>query len=82
MTKAKIKTPKEKTQEVLLLAERIKQLRKERGYSSQETFAYDNNYTLSYYSRLERGEDIRFTSLVKVCKALNVELNTFFSKGF
>ena len=82
MTKAKIKTPKEKPQEVLLLAERIKQLRKERGYSSQETFAYDNDYTLSYYSRLERGEDIRFTSLVKVCKALNVDLNTFFSQGF
>jgi transcriptional regulator with XRE-family HTH domain len=81
-TKAKIITPKEKPKEVLLLAERIKQLRKERGYSSQETFAYDNDYTLSYYSRLERGEDIRFTSLVKVCKALNVDLNTFFSKGF
>jgi len=81
-TKAKIIAPKEKPKEVLLLAERIKQLRKERGYSSQETFAYDNDYTLSYYSRLERGEDIRFTSLVKVCKALNVDLNTFFSKGF
>ena len=82
MTKSKIKTPKEKPKEVLLLAERIKQLRKERGYSSQETFAYDNDYTLSYYSRLERGQDIRFTSLVKVCKALNVDLITFFSKGF
>jgi len=82
MTKAKIKTQKEKSKEVLLLAKRIKQLRKERGYSSQETFAYDNDYTLSYYSRLERGEDIRFTSLVKVCKALNVDLNTFFSKDF
>jgi hypothetical protein len=47
-TKAKIATTKEKPAEVLLLAERIKQLRKERGYSSQETFAYDNDYTLSY----------------------------------
>jgi len=82
MTKATIKTPKEKPKEVLLLAKRIKQIRKERGYSSQEIFAYDNDYTLSYYSRLERGENIRFTSLVKVCKALNVDLNTFFSKGF
>ena len=82
MTKAKIKTPKEKSQEVLLLAERIKQLRKERGYSSQETFAYDNDYTLSYYSRIERGEDIRFTSLVKVCKALGVNLKAMFSEGF
>jgi DNA-binding Xre family transcriptional regulator len=82
MTKAGIKIQKEKPREVLLLAKRIKQLRKERGYSSQEAFAYDNNYTLSYYSRLERGEDIRFTSLVRVCNALNVDLKTFFSQGF
>jgi transcriptional regulator with XRE-family HTH domain len=81
-TTAKNIAPKEKPKEVLLLAGRIKQLRKERGYSSQETFAYDNEYTLSYYSRMERGEDIRFTSLVKVCKALNVDLSTFFSEGF
>lgn len=73
---------KEKSDEVIKLANRIKQLRVARGYSSQETFAYDNDYTLSYYSRLERGEDIRFSSLVRVCKALKVDLNTFFSEGF
>ena len=76
------KSSKQKSKEVLLLAKRIKQLRIAKGYSSQETFAYDNNYTLSYYSRLERGEDMRFSSLVKVCKALEIDLNTFFSKGF
>lgn len=76
------KTTKEKPNEVQLLAKRIKQLRIEKGYTSQETFAYDNDYTLSYYSRLERGEDIRFTSLTKVCKALGVDLKTFFSNGF
>lgn len=73
---------KEKSKQVLQLAKRIKQLRIAKGYSSQETFAYDNDYTLSYYSRLERGEDIRFSSLVKVCDALNVDLKTFFSTGF
>lgn len=72
---------KVKSKEVLLLAKRIKQLRQDKGYTSQETFAYDNDYTLSYYSRLERGEDIRFSSLVKVCKALEITLEQFF-KGF
>ncbi len=76
------KTKKDKPKEVLLLAERIKALRKAKGYTSQETFAYDNDYTLSYYSRIERGEDIRFTSLVKVCQALDVDLKSFFSVGF
>ena len=76
------KDVKKKPKEVLALAKRIKQLRQQKGYTSQETFAYDNNYTLSYYSRIERGEDIRFTSLVKVCKALGIDLKTFFSEGF
>ncbi|MDQ3192092.1 MAG: helix-turn-helix transcriptional regulator [Bacteroidota bacterium] len=57
-------------------------MRKAKGYSSQETFAYDNDYTLSYYSRLERGEDIRFSSLLKVIKALDITLEEFFSEGF
>lgn len=73
---------KQKPKDVLQLGKRIKQLRQDKGYSSQETFAYDNDYTLSYYSRIERGEDIRFTSLVKVAKALGVKLKTLFSEGF
>lgn len=72
------KTTKEKPKEILLLAAKIKQLRRDKGYTSQETFAYDNGYTLSYYSRLERGEDIRFSSLIKVCEALGVSLEEFF----
>lgn len=76
------KPKKQKPKEVLLLAKRIKQLRQAKGYTSQETFAYDNDYTLSYYSRIERGEDIRFTSLVRVCKALGIKLDKLFSEGF
>lgn len=77
-----MKTKKEKSKEAQQLGERIKQLRKEMGYTSQETFANDHDYTLSYYSRLERGEDIRFSSLVKVCKIMKIDLKTFFSTGF
>lgn len=76
------KIKKEKPKEVQALAKRIRDLRKAKGYTSQETFANDYGYTLSYYSRIERGEDIRFTSLTKVCKALGVDLKTFFGTGF
>ena len=75
------KGKKPKSKEIALLAKRIKQLRQAKGYTSQETFAYDNDYTLSYYSRLERGEDLRFSSLVRVSKALGVTLEELF-KGF
>lgn len=81
MKKPDKKAKKPKSKEIQLLAKRIKQLRQAKGYSSQETFAYDHDYTLSYYSRLERGEDIRFSSIVKVCKALEISLEDFF-KGF
>ncbi len=75
------KTTKEKPKEIQHLASRIKQLRQDKGYTSQETFAYDHGYTLSYYSRLERGEDVRYSSLLKVCMAFGISLEDFF-KGF
>ena len=68
----------QKPQEVQSLGARIRELRLKNGYTSQETFANDTGYAISYYSRLERGEDIRFTSLVKVCQALGVTLEEFF----
>ena len=73
---------KEKPRELLVLAKRIKELRKKAGYSSYENFAYDNNITRSQWGRYERGEDLRFTSLNKVCKALKISLEEFFSEGF
>ena len=76
------KDKKDKPKEVLLLANRIKQLRKKSGYTSSEIFAYDNQITSSQYGRYERGEDIRFTSLVKLCKAFKISLEDFFSEGF
>lgn len=76
------KVKKVKPEEVLKLASRIKQLRKEAGYTSSEIFAYDNQITSSQYGRYERGEDIRFTSLVRLCKAFKISLEEFFSEGF
>lgn len=63
-----VKEKKEKSKEVLLLAGRIKSLRKRAGYTSYEIFAYDHNITRSQWGRYEKGEDIRFTSLVRICK--------------
>ncbi|PWA06599.1 helix-turn-helix domain-containing protein [Flavobacterium psychrotolerans] len=77
-----VKEKKEKSKEVLLLAERIKSLRKQAGYTSYEIFAYDNNITRSQWGRYEKGEDIRFTSLVRICKIFKISLEDFFSEGF
>ena len=77
-----VKEKKEKSKEVLLLAERVKNLRKKAGYTSYEIFAYDNNITRSQWGRYEKGEDIRFTSLVRICKIFKISLEEFFSEGF
>ncbi|MCB9290686.1 MAG: helix-turn-helix transcriptional regulator [Lewinellaceae bacterium] len=64
------------------LGERIKALRKARGYSNYEQFAYEHEINRSQYGRYENGEDLRFSSLLKVLKALDISLAEFFGEGF
>ncbi|MDQ3682407.1 MAG: helix-turn-helix transcriptional regulator [Bacteroidota bacterium] len=60
------------------LGERIKALRFERGYTSYEYFAYDHNISRTQFGRYEKGQDLRFSSLVKITKAFGIS----FSNGF
>ena len=64
------------------LGKRIREVRKEKGYANYEQFAFDNELPRAQYGRYEKGQDLRFSSLVKVLKAMNVSLKDFFSKGF
>lgn len=56
------------------LAGRITQFRKDRGYTSFEKFAYDHNFSRAQWGRYEKGQNLRFSSLVKVSEALRVPL--------
>lgn len=76
------KEKKEKSPEVLMLAERFKELRKKAGYSSYEKFANQHELVRTQVGRYEQGENIRFDSLVRMCKALDITLAEFFSEGF
>jgi transcriptional regulator with XRE-family HTH domain len=64
------------------LGNRIKELRIKAGYTSYEYIAYDNNISRAQFGRYENGQDIRFSSLVKVLNALGVTPKEFFSEGF
>lgn len=64
------------------LGKRIRSLRIKAGYSNYELFAFDNDIPRAQYGRYEKGEDLRFSSLVKVLKALDISLKDFFSEGF
>ena len=71
------------TQEQLLkIGERIKQLRKAKGYSNYEHFAYDNGINRVQYGRYEKGTDLKISSLLKVLKGFDMSLAEFFAEGF
>jgi transcriptional regulator with XRE-family HTH domain len=64
------------------LGERIREIRIKRGYTSYEYFAYEHEISRAQFGRYERGEDLRFSSLVRVLNAFDITLEEFFSEGF
>lgn len=76
-----MKKNKDTNRDIKKLAKRIKTLRKDQGYANPNHFAFDHYFAHSQYARYEKGEDIRFTSLVKLAKAFRISLEDFFA-GF
>ena len=72
----------EAKEDIEKLAKRIKALRVKMGYTNYENFAFDKNIPRAQYGRYEKGEDLRFSSLMKVIKALDITPEEFFSEGF
>ncbi|MBI1227785.1 MAG: helix-turn-helix domain-containing protein [Bacteroidetes bacterium] len=69
-------------QQLANLGNRIKSLRKEKGFSNYEQFAFTHEIGRAQYGRYENGEDLRFSSLLKVLQAFDISLAEFFSEGF
>jgi len=69
-----------KEPELLLLGQAIRKYREESGYS-QDNFAYEVGLGRSYYGSLERGEiNPSVMTLIKVTRALNIELSRVIPK--
>ncbi len=63
---------------LLRFGQRLRQLRKERGYS-QESFALEAGLDRSYYGQIERGEqNIALKNQYKIAKQLGIELSELF----
>lgn len=73
-----------KEEEKLLkqMGNRIRNLRIDAGFTSQETFAYEANIPRAQYGRYEAGTNITFLSLNKILKFHKLSLEAFFSQGF
>lgn len=64
------------------LGDRIKSLRIKKGYTSYEYFAYEHNISRAQFGRYEQGQDLRFSSLIKVVNAFGMTLDEFFNEDF
>ena len=72
------KLDKESEETILLIAGKIKTLRKEKGYTSYETFAFDYNINRVQYHRIEKGQNITLKTLINVLKIHNLTIQDFF----
>ena len=83
-TKAPAKSPARKppTKDLLKLGVRIRELRKAKGYANFEHFAYEHGFSRAQFARYEKGEDLRYSSLLRVVRALDMTLEEFFAIGF
>jgi transcriptional regulator with XRE-family HTH domain len=68
----------DKLPELLVLSNRLKELRKEKGYANYEHIAFELGMSRSAYWRLESGENFSIKTLVKVCKLLEITMEEFF----
>lgn len=78
----KVKNAENYGRELTKLGERIRSLRMKAGYSNYENFAFEHDIPRAQFGRYERGEDLRYSSLLRICEALNISVKEFFSEGF
>lgn len=61
------------------IGNRIKQLRKDAGYSAAEKFAYEHEISRAQYAGWEKGQDMKISSILRITKAHRISLDDFFS---
>lgn len=80
--KAKKVVRKAPTTDLAKLGKRIRALRKAKGYKNFEHFAYEFGFSRAQFARYEKGEDLRYSSLLRVIRALDMTAEEFFGEGF
>jgi hypothetical protein len=69
---------KELDKRILLIAKKIKKLRKDAGYKSYEKFAIDKGLPRMQYWRMEKGTNFTMETFLKVLDAHKLSLTKFF----
>ena len=58
----------------------LRELRIKKGYTNYEVFSYEAGISRIQYGKYENGGDMRLSSLLKVLRALETDLVTFFAE--
>jgi len=70
--------PKKIDTRIQQIGDKLKQLRVQKGYTSYEHFAWENNLPRMQYWRMENGANITIKSLLKVLDVHGISLTKFF----
>ena len=65
--------------ELKSIEERIRELRRAKGYTSYEAFANEHDIHRVQWGRYEQGQDMRTSTLLKIMKLLEVSGTEFFA---
>ena len=63
---------------IMKIAEKLKELRIEKGYSSHENFAWDHEVNRVQYWRIEKGANITIKTLLTLLDIHKISLADFF----
>jgi transcriptional regulator with XRE-family HTH domain len=72
----------DQAEELKKIAERLKYLRKKKGYTNMDIFAYEHGFGRAQYGRYETGQDLRYTTIVRLANCFDMTIKEFFSEGF
>jgi len=60
------------------IGNKLKELRKAKGYTSYETFAWDNDLPRMQYWRMEKGTNFTIQNFLKILDVHQITLEEFF----
>jgi hypothetical protein len=64
------------------IANKIKQLRIDKGYTSYENFAYENDLSRVQYWRMEKGVNFTINYFLRILEIHKMSLQEFFNEDF
>lgn len=74
------KSEKEIQAKIQDIASKLKQLRKDKGYTSYETFAFEHDLNRVQYWRVENGQNITLKTLLNILSIHNLSIEEFFTE--